>query len=130
MAKLMTAEQAVEQFGLPSPRTLRTMRQRGLPAARIGKAYLYQADDIDAFIMQAKVATCQDGTKARRSSGSTSGRAGTSSGTTLVASECALLARRTAERLKALSPSSSRSGSAGNDQAGRVILATFPSPKH
>ena len=55
---LRTDKQLVADFGLPSVRTVRTMRQKGLPAVRLGKAYLYDPQDVSAFIAQRKVSAC------------------------------------------------------------------------
>lgn len=52
--RLMTAEQIKQDFGLPSVRTVRTMRDRGLPSVKLGKAYLYDHADVVAFIRRAK----------------------------------------------------------------------------
>lgn len=50
MERLLTDQQVCDLFGIPTPRTVRTMRQQGLRAARIGKAYLYDPADVRAFI--------------------------------------------------------------------------------
>lgn len=52
--RLMTAQQVADHFGIPSYRTLRTMRANGLPAVRLGKAYLFDPADVAAFIEAAK----------------------------------------------------------------------------
>jgi excisionase family DNA binding protein len=54
MTRLLTAEQVCAEYGIPLPRTLRTMRQRGLPAMKLGKAYLFDSADVEAFIQAAK----------------------------------------------------------------------------
>lgn len=43
MTRLLTDRQLCEQYGIPSPRTVRTMRQQGLPSVRLGRAYLFDA---------------------------------------------------------------------------------------
>ena len=58
MPALLTAQQVADEFGLPSVRTLRTMRARGLPAVPLGKAYLFDRADVERFIENAKVTTC------------------------------------------------------------------------
>lgn len=117
--RLMTAQEAVATFGLPSTRTLRTMRQRGLPAIRLGKAYLFDAADLERHIEDAKVQTCPVETPDRASSGSTSARRSTSSGTKADANIASRLARQTADRLKALSKTSSASGAGQSGQTDR-----------
>src|SRR4051812_37802694 len=84
--RLLTAAQAAEQFGLPSPNMLRTMRQKGLRHVPLGKAILYDEADVAAFIEASKVSLCQDQTPARASNGSRRGGASTSSGTKPAAS--------------------------------------------
>jgi len=96
--RLLTAEEVVQEFGLPSIRTLRTMRQKGLPGVRLGKAFMYRADDIEQHIE--KVRTCPAPTVAPRSSGSRSARRSISSGTRADANVSVRLALQTAERLK------------------------------
>lgn len=125
MTRLMTAKQVAEEFGLPSDRTLRTMRANGLPAVRLGKAFLFDMADVAQFIQDAKETTCPDRTKDRASPESRGARASTSAGMSRGASDSNLLARQTADKLKRLSPSSS-----GNDnpdpETGRVIRGRFP----
>lgn len=55
-AQLKTAKEIQELFGLPSPSTLRSMRAKGLPAVRLGKAYLFDCSDVEKFIAEQKVA--------------------------------------------------------------------------
>ena len=55
--RLMTAAEAIAEFGIPSVRTLRTMRARGLPSVKLGKAHLFHSEDIAAFIQAAKIVT-------------------------------------------------------------------------
>lgn len=87
MTRLMTAQQVADTFGLPSPATLRTMRQNGLPAVRLGKAFLFDHDDVIAFIERQK--TCLDRTREHPLSGSRSGDAGISGGMSKAAQESA-----------------------------------------
>jgi len=49
MTRLMTAQEVAENFGIPSVRTVRTMRADGLPAVRLGKGYLFERADVEAF---------------------------------------------------------------------------------
>lgn len=104
-ARLLTAEQVCNQFGVPSARTLRTMRQKGLKAVRLGKAYLFDEDDVQAFIEAQK--TCPAEIRDLASIGSRIERPGTFSGTSEAKSAFVQLARQTAKRLKQPSPSSS-----------------------
>ena len=48
--RLLTAQQVADEFGIPSARTVRTMRNRGLPFVKLGKACLFDADDVEVFI--------------------------------------------------------------------------------
>lgn len=117
----MTAEEAVAEYRLPSTRTLRTMRQRGLPAVKIGKAYLFDAADLEQHILASKVSTCPARTAAPRSNGSASENAGTSYGTKGGASASVLLARQSAARLKKRLPVSSANDATTTNHTGRVI---------
>lgn len=104
-ARLLTAEQVCERFGIPSPRTVRTMRQKGLAAIRLGKAYLFDESDVQAFIEANK--TCLDQTEVRVCTGSQIERPSTSSGMNRERSAFGQLARQTAAKLKRPSPGSS-----------------------
>ncbi len=110
MTRLMTAQQIADEFGLPSPRTVRTMRDRGLPAARLGKAFLYDHDDVVAFIQGAKETRCQDRIAAPTSNGSRRGAASISSGMSRDAHESARLALQMCAKPSKPSRSSSQSG--------------------
>ena len=44
MTRLLTAQQAVEEFNLPSVRTIRTLRSQGLPTVKLGAARLIDYD--------------------------------------------------------------------------------------
>jgi excisionase family DNA binding protein len=79
--KLLTAAQVAEQFGIPSARTVRTMRANGLPFVRLGKASLFDVDDVAAFIAASKESLCPVRTPARASNGSSAGNRSISSGT-------------------------------------------------
>lgn len=116
MTRLMTPEEAVAEFNLPSVRTIRTLRNQGLPTVKLGAARLIDYDDMVNFIEAKK---CQDATGARGSSGSRGGKPTTSSGLSVAANDSVLLARQTAERLKRLSPRSSANTS--ERPAGRVL---------
>lgn len=104
-ARLLTAAQVCDVFGVPSPRTLRTMRQQGLAGVRIGRAYLFDADDVQAFIESRK--ECPAPTKAPSCDGSRPGNPTTSPGTTRAANDSAQRALATAARLRQLSKRSS-----------------------
>ena len=99
-ARLLTAQQVADDFGLPSAGTLRSMRCQGLPAVKIGKAWLFDADDVSAFIQSRKVTQCPAPILAPGSNPSLGVRLSTSSGLTAGGSGPAALARQTAERLK------------------------------
>ena len=124
---LRTDKQLVEEFNLPSTRTVRTMRQQGLPAVRLGKAYLYDPDDVHEFIAKRKVSQCPGRTEVRTSSSSSSGERSTSTGASKAPPGSDQQALQTAEKLKRLSSSSSKDDTAPTGQ-GRVIQANFLSP--
>lgn len=105
--RLLTAEQVCEQFGVPSPRTVRTMRQQGLAAVRLGKSYLFDPQDVEAFIEAKK--ECHAQTPAPASNGSKSASATTSCGMNTAGAAFGQLARQTASKLKQPSPISSGS---------------------
>ncbi|AGH49589.1 hypothetical protein G432_09320 [Sphingomonas sp. MM-1] len=129
MARLMTAEQVASEFGLPSARTVRTMRADGLAAVRLGKAYLFDVDDVQAFIQSRKETKCRDRIEVHISPSSGIGAAGTSNGAKLAAPGSTAQALTIAQRLKSHSPSSSRKGSAPLDPPGRVIPLNSRSTK-
>lgn len=54
MGRLLTAQQLVEEFRLPSVRTVRTLRAQGLPTVKLGAARLTDYDDMVAFIERKK----------------------------------------------------------------------------
>lgn len=107
MTRLLTAEQVCEQFGIPSPRTVRTMRQQGLAGVRLGKAYLFDAADVQAFIEAKKDRPCPDPTKAQNCDGSRPGNPTTSPGMRKAANDSVQRALATAAKLKKLSKRSS-----------------------
>lgn len=113
-ARLLTAKQVAETFGLPSATTLRSMRQQGLPAVKIGKAWLFEAADVDAFIQSRKVTACPAQISVPGSNMSTDAARSTSSGMKGAESAPAALARQTVERLKLRLPGSSASVSSLN----------------
>ena len=116
MGRLLTAEQAVEEFNLPSTRTIRTLRNQGLPTVKLGAARLIDYDDMVNFIERRK---CQDETPARASAGSIGAKPSKSFGTRGAANDSGLLARQTANELKQCSR---RSSATSTDQpAGRVL---------
>jgi hypothetical protein len=104
-ARLLTAQQVCDLFGVPSERTLRTMRQQGLAAVRLGKAYLYDESDIASFIEAKK---CRAPTEARACTGSRIAKPSTSSGMSEGQSAFGQLARQTAAKLKRPLPGSSQ----------------------
>lgn len=102
--RLLTAAQVCEHYGIPNPRTVsRTMRQQGLPGVRIGKTYLFDPADVEAFIAARKEVPCPAPTKAPGCAGSPDGAAITSPGTRKAANASAQQARLTSARLKQLS---------------------------
>jgi len=103
--RLMTAEQLCEHYGIPSPRTVRTMRQQGLAAVRLGKQYLFDPSDVEAFIKAKK--TCPDRIEARDYTGSQIDKPSISSGMKQEKSAFGQLARQTAAKLKQRSSGSS-----------------------
>lgn len=117
---LLTAEQVVSRYGLPSTRTVRSMRQKGMRHVRISKAYLYEAEDVEAYIEQNKVAQCPGETQARSSNGSKSATATMPHGTRADAKNSILLAQQTSQKLKRLSRTSCANDSDSNDRIVRV----------
>lgn len=126
---LRTDKQLVEEFNLPSVRTVRTMRQQGLPAVRLGKAYLYDPTDVHEFIAKRKVSQCQDRTEVRTSNSSSTEARSTFIGASTAQPVSDRLALQTVEKLKRLSPRSSTSDGLPTGEQGRVIPANFQSPK-
>ena len=124
-SQLLTAEQVADTFGIPSARTVRTMRADGLPAVRLGKCYLFDASDVEAFIQSRKETKCRAPTEDRISITSGAGGAGISSGAKQAAPASSQQALEIAQRLKAPSPDSSRSESGSSNREGRVIRGTF-----
>jgi len=119
--RLITADQAASEYNLPSARTLRTMRLKGLPAVRIGKAYLFDASDVERHILNAKVSSCHAPIEGPRSSGSASGNASTSPGSNPASSVAVRLARQTADKLKKRLPTSCASVGGQSGQTAPVI---------
>lgn len=128
MTQLLTAQQLVDDFGLPSVRTVRTLRNQGLPAVRLGQAYLFDRDDVVEFIKQRKVVQCPAETEAPISNSSSSAGAIISSGQKAAAPDSAARARRIAEQLKKPSRNSSSTESRGSE-TGQLIHGNFPSRK-
>lgn len=54
MGRLLTPQQLVDEFNLPSVRTIRTLRAQGLPTVKLGAARLTDYDDMVAFIERKK----------------------------------------------------------------------------
>ena len=124
MARLLTAAQAVEEFNLPSVRTIRTLRSQGLPTVKLGAARLIDYDDMLAFIEAAKESPCPDQTPARASNRSKAARTSTSSGSKAGGKGFAQLALRSAEELRQRLQTSSANDSA-TETTGRVIRGRF-----
>lgn len=123
-SRLLTAAQVADTFGIPSARTVRTMRADGLPAVRLGKCYLFDASDVQAFIESRKETKCRAQTEVRISTTSAPGSAGTSNGARPDAHGSSAQALAIAQRLKTRLPSSS-SAEIENSQPGRVIRGAF-----
>ncbi len=119
MARLMTAEQVCEEFGVPSPRTVKTMRQQGLVAVRLGRSYLFDADDVATFIQARK--TCPASTEVQLLNGGRSEGSSTSSGSKAELDAGVQRAQAIADMLKKLSRNSS--GKVINPNTGRATLA-------
>ncbi len=117
----MTAEQIADEFGFPGPRTVRTLMSQGLPAYKISKAYLFKAEDVEAFIENRRI--CHAPIQDHNSGGIKTDESGTSDGSSAADLSCAQQARQTAGRLKKSSRNISPSNSEG--PAGRVIRAKF-----
>lgn len=105
MTRLLTANQVCADFGIPTPSTLRTMRANGLPHVRLGKQYLYDPQDVAAFIESAK--RCHDRTQAPDCTGRRPEDRSTSSGTSMASNGFERQAQQTAASLKRLSRTSS-----------------------
>ena len=102
MIRLISAQQLCEHYGIPTVRTVRTMRQNGLAAIRLGKAYLYDTADVDAFLQAKK--TCPAPIVAPPSNGCPGEAPSTSSGMSKAASAAVARALLSADRLKRPSP--------------------------
>ena len=123
MSRLMTAAQVAEAFGLPTPRTVRTMVSKGLPVVRLGRADLFDVADVEAFIATRKESRCPAPIPALVLNGSTSAKRSTSSGTNAAESAAVQHARQIAATLKRSSRNSS--GKRTGDQVGRANRGTF-----
>ncbi len=113
-------------IGTASARTVRTMRADGLPAVRLGKCYLFDASDVEAFIQSRKETKCRAQTVDRISTTSRAAVAGISSGAKQDAPGNSAQALEIAQRLKGRSAASSTSGDELNRKEGRVIRGAFP----
>ena len=105
----VTAKQLAKEVGGITEATVRTMRGRGMPYFKPGKAYLYNREKALAWIAAQEESKCQDQTQGRASSQYPAAKASTSSGSNTGENGAKALALRTAERLKRSSCSSSRS---------------------
>lgn len=54
--ELLTAEEAAQFLRLDVNTVRRYIRERRLPAAKIGRSYLIRADDLEAFLKQRTLA--------------------------------------------------------------------------
>jgi hypothetical protein len=129
MMALRTDKQLVDEFNLPSTRTVRTMRQQGLPAVRLGKAYLYDPNDVQEFITKRKVSSCPGRTEDHTSNSSENEVVSTSTGARKAQPASDRRALRTVEKLKQLSPRLSKNAEAEGGPA-RVIPTNFRSQTH
>ena len=128
MARLLTAQQVADTFGIPSARTVRTMRADGLPAVRLGKCYLFEVADVEAFIESRKETKCRARTEDRTSNTLGLGDGGTSSGPSPDARGSTARALAIAQKLKTRSLTSSKAA-VDRSEPGRVILGAFRSAK-
>ncbi len=119
--RYQTAEELAATIGGISPRTVRTMRMQGLPAVKLGKAWLYDPEKALAWIAAREEAKCHVPTLAPGSNKSTAAQASTSSGMKAAGSAAAALARQSVERLKRSSRPSSGNGSS---QSGQLVPLT------
>ncbi|MFL0587668.1 helix-turn-helix domain-containing protein [Sphingomonas olei] len=120
--KLLTAKQVAERYGLPSARTVITMRRQGLSFIRISKEHLFDPADVENFLKSKKETQCRDVAGDRTLNIFRSGAATTSSGARMASQGGEARARQIAERLKRHSPASSRiAGVKGGTEAARSI---------
>lgn len=96
--RLLTAEQDCEHFGIPKVRTVRTMRQQGSAAVRLGKSYLFDPADVAAFTEAKK--ECPAPIAAPASTGSQSAAPYISCGISAVQSASAQRAQAIAAKMK------------------------------
>jgi hypothetical protein len=116
--RVETPKQLAARVGL-KVRQVRHLIQTGqLEYVLIGGRFFIRYGAFGRFLEANKVLPCQDETRDRGCDGSRSANASTSYGPNEAAAASAALARRTAKRLKSLSPNSSDSAS---DEPGRVI---------
>jgi len=106
MARYVTAEELAREVGGITARTVRSLRSRGIPTVKLGKAWLYPLDKALAWI-ESQEEACPDPTSAPASKPCRAAAPSTSSGTKGGVSAAAALARETAERLKRSLPASS-----------------------
>jgi hypothetical protein len=124
--RYQTAAQLVETIGGINVRTVRTMRAQGLPAVKLGKAYLYDPEKALAWIAAREEALCPVQTSVRASSPSPAALPSTSSGMKPGKSGAAALARQTVERLKGASRGSSANASSQSAPPVQLIRRATP----
>jgi len=120
-SRFVTASQLAEEVGGITTATVRTLRAKGLPYWKPGKAYLYPLEKALAWIAAQEESKCPAPTWARGSSTSTAGPTSISSGTKPAGSDAVALARQTAERLK---QNSRRSSVSANSRRGQLVQLT------
>jgi hypothetical protein len=54
VTKLLAASALAEMFGLPSARTVRTMRMHGLRGVKLGRYWQFDPDDVSTHIAKMK----------------------------------------------------------------------------
>jgi excisionase family DNA binding protein len=116
--RLETPKQLAKRVGLSERQVRHLIQARQLEYVMIGCRILIPPGAWGRFLDNKKVLPCHDATLDPAFTGSRSDNAGTSSGPNEAAAASAALARRTANRLKSPSPSSS---SKASDDLGRVI---------
>lgn len=107
--KLLTARQVADLYGLPSVRTVATLRGRGLPFLRISKAMLFDPSDVEAFLKSQKEMSCRDETEVRTSNSCVNAGAITYFGAKTGSPDAKAQALKTVEKLKLSLRHSSRS---------------------
>lgn len=123
MSRLMTAKEVASEI-LPagaSPRTVDFMRQKGLPAMKLGRSWWYERADVERFIQAAKVTACPDRIAVPTSTTALIAGATTSTGRKTADRTDVAQLQQTANALKQRSPRSSANATAEVAQQGHVI---------